>query len=358
MKNVATFEKCRPSDINQVIAIDFTKPSLVESPEGYQRVLTIIDLYDGWLTYIPTRGETADDWILALEKYFWRNKTVETIICDNGSSFTGLASARFKNFLGLNIRYISAFNPQSNGTAERSNRFLKDSLATIGIQLGLNAPELELNWNHYLDYIALVHNCSIYPPTGLAPWIIRNGTIPPDLTKFNWESYGDLLSGISGASKSKYQAVRKAKLTKLIKRIARKNTKTHINKQFRKYLKLAKNKKYHGIRVGDKIEIKENRFVGKPNSGRTNKAKFRLKWKGPYTVLAVNSSGTSFKVARLEDEAKTAEFWTNIRFVKKAVCKERTHDNHIKNLKRLKKQGYKPNRKLKLMKRVKIQNIS
>ena len=353
----AKFEKWRPSAINEVIAIDFTKPSMVESKSGHQRVLTIVDLYDGWLTYVPTRGETADDWILALEKYFWRNGTPETIICDNGSSFTGLASKRFKKLLGLNIRYISAFNPQSNGTAERANRFLKDSLSTIGVHLHINAPEKELDWEHYLDYIAFIHNCCTYPPTGLAPWTIRNGSVVPDVTKLNWNTYGDLISGLSGATQSKYQAVRKAKLNKLIRREVRKNTKHHINKQYRKYLKLSRNKPYHGIKIGDKIDIKESRFVGKSNNGRTNKAKIRLNWRGPYTVLAINSSGTSFEVARLEDETKTPTFWTNLRLVRKTTCtEERTHDNHMKNLKKLKRDGYVPNTDLKPIKRKEKEN--
>ena len=347
VQHAADFVQWRPSDINQVIAIDFTKPSTVESPEGYKKVLTIIDLYDGWLTYIPTKGETADDWMLALEKYTWRNGTPETILCDNGSSFNGIASQRFRNIFGCNVRTTAAFNPQSNGTAERSNRFLKDCLATIGVHLHINSPETELHWHNYLDYIAFIHNCSLYPPTGLAPWTIRNGSKVPDVTKLNWDTYGDLLTDLKGAQDSASFAKKKAQLHEKIKRIARKNSEILINKKYQNYLKEARNKPYHGIKIGDKIDIKENRFIGKSNSGRTNKAKLRLKWRGPYTVLKVNASGTSFEVARLADEAKTATFWANIRTVRRSSSDEQTHDHHIKKKKKLEKAGYVFNNQLK-----------
>ena len=41
--------------------------------------------------------------MLALERYTWRNGTPETILCDNGSSFNGIASQRFRNIFGCNV---------------------------------------------------------------------------------------------------------------------------------------------------------------------------------------------------------------------------------------------------------------
>ena len=90
-KHTAKFVYWKPTKINQVVAIDFTKPSPESSPDGKNKVLTIIDLYDGWVTYVPTKGETTDDWVLAMERYAWRNGPPTTILCDNGSSFTSMA---------------------------------------------------------------------------------------------------------------------------------------------------------------------------------------------------------------------------------------------------------------------------
>ena len=81
--------------------------------------------------------------ILALERHTWRNGTPTTIICDDGSFFTGMTSHGIKKFIGMNIRCTSAFNPQANGTAERANRFLKDCLAVLGVHFNLKKPETE-----------------------------------------------------------------------------------------------------------------------------------------------------------------------------------------------------------------------
>ena len=165
------------------------------------------------------------------------------------------------------------------------------------------------------------------------------------------DTYGDLLTKLKGAYKTTNFAKKKALLHKKIKRIARKNTNIFINKKYQNYLKQSRNKPYHGIKIGDKIDIKESRFISKSNSGRTNKAKLRLKWRGPYTVLRINASGTSFEVARLADEAKTATFWANIRIVRKSTANDQTHDHHIKNKKNLEKAGYKFNKQLKPVKK-------
>ena len=67
----------------------------------------------------------------------------------------------------------------------------------------------------------------------LAPWTIRNGSKVPDVTKLDWDTYGDLLTNLKGAYKSSNFAKKKAQLHEKIKRIARKNTYIHINKNIK-----------------------------------------------------------------------------------------------------------------------------
>ena len=271
---------------------------------------------------------------MAIEKYAWRNGPPTTILCDNGSSFTSIAAQRFKTLLGLNIRCTSSYNPQSNGVAERANRFLKDCLAAIGVHYHLKAPEEELHWSNYVDYIAFVHNCSVNPSTGLAPWIIRNGTAVPDISLIDWNTYGDLLVDdrgniVIGAKLSHHAAKRKSIISKRVNRLARKNINIDVNKKYQAYLKQAKNKPYHNIKIGDQIDLKESRLIGKPGTGRTSKGKLRHKWRGPYTVLSVNSSGTAFEVARLKNETQSKTFWVNVRLVRRTTAKKQTNPIHL-----------------------------
>ena len=97
-----------------------------------------------------------------------------------------------------------------------------------------------------------------------------------------------------------------------------------MQRKFKKYLRESQGKEYHNIKVGDKIDTKENRYIGKPGTTRTLEGKLKPKWRGPYTVLRVNASGTSFEVARIKDEAKTPTFWVNIRNVRRTTAEEPT----------------------------------
>ena len=308
----AKFTFFQPLDVGEIIAIDFVGPFAAENKYGYHSILTIIDLFDGWVTYIPTLDQRADSWILALEKYFWEHNTPTTILCDNGTSFRSKVAQRFKELCGLNIRFAAPYNPQCNGKCERANRFLKDSLRHIGIHYQVNEPEINLKWFNFTNYIALIHNTCISPSTGFAPWTIRKLQKPPDPLTYNWSLYGELISE-TNAPISKTIAPSKAKLNELIIKKAKKNIVQFTQKKYEQYLKINKDKPELNIKVGDKVMVREDRWK---NKTKTTQAKLAPKWLGPFTVLRKNPSNTSFEVTKLQPGVQNRTFWANFRRIR------------------------------------------
>ena len=95
------------------IHIDFAGPI-----KGHQ-YLVLVDSFSKWPEIFRMKNITAEETILKLQEVFSRFGTPETLVSDNGTSFT---SAKFSDFCKVNgINHIRTppYSPASNGQAER-----------------------------------------------------------------------------------------------------------------------------------------------------------------------------------------------------------------------------------------------
>ena len=92
------------------------------------RVLVIVDACSKWLDAYIMSTITSSKTIETLKTVFATHGLLQTIVTDNGSSFT---SEKFKRFMDNNgIKHITSapYHPSSNGQAERAVQTLKQGI--------------------------------------------------------------------------------------------------------------------------------------------------------------------------------------------------------------------------------------
>lgn len=97
-------------------------------PVKGQTFFLITDSYSKWVEVFPVKSLSSKDSIIKLRETFARFGIAETIVSDNGTSFS---SSEFKNFCVRNgIKHICSppFHPQSNGAAENAVKSFKNGM--------------------------------------------------------------------------------------------------------------------------------------------------------------------------------------------------------------------------------------
>jgi transposase InsO family protein len=152
-------------------AIDILSP-FPETPEGYNCVLTMIDVFTRWTIAVPLQNHNAQTVGNALYKH---------LICEHGCP-TRILSDRGKEFLdkgvkqmcrrwGINKIETSGLNPQANGHVERVHRYLNAAL-TMAYNRAKN------DWDYHLPGILFAYRCSVSEATGHSPFYMMYGRDP------------------------------------------------------------------------------------------------------------------------------------------------------------------------------------
>ena len=114
--------------------------------DGYNYILTGIDLFSKKAYAIPMKSKAEKDMIPAMKKMLTQIGAVKSIRSDNGSEFI---SAKFKKLLkDNNITQLLSkpAAPQSNGTIERTNGIIKRM-----IRMSMKVKGDTFNWGKELS---------------------------------------------------------------------------------------------------------------------------------------------------------------------------------------------------------------
>ena len=84
--------------------------------------------------------------------------------------------------MGTNIRFSTAFHPQTSGQVERVNQILEDMLRACVISFGMK-------WEDCLPYAKFSYNNSFQASSGKAPFEILSGR--KCRTPLNWSETGE-----------------------------------------------------------------------------------------------------------------------------------------------------------------------
>jgi hypothetical protein len=140
---------------------------------GCDAVLTVVDRLTKMVSFSPLRKDAkAKDVAQVFRNVWYRHYGLPSvIISDRDKRFlSNFWQALFKA-LGTELRFSTAFHPQTDGQSERANRTLEEYLRHF------ISPRQD-DWDEYLDLAEFAVNDSINPSTGYSPFQLAFGQQP------------------------------------------------------------------------------------------------------------------------------------------------------------------------------------
>ena len=157
------------------IHIDFA------GPLNNTMLLVVIDAHTKWIDVFPMQSITSSATILKLQSLFAQFGLPDTIVSDNGPSFTSHDFEMYVKQPGICHVTSSPYHPASNGLAERAVRIVKN-----GLRRDLTGTLIERLAHILFNYRVSPHNT-----TGVAPSELMFGRMIKsklDLVKPNIQS--------------------------------------------------------------------------------------------------------------------------------------------------------------------------
>ena len=225
---------------------------LPHSFRGYKYVLNAIDQYSKWFASEPLKDKTS----LSCAKAFSNilaglPKIPKSVMSDNGTEFTGNEFVKLLQDFNIQQKFVTPYSPQSNGLVERVNSTL------LNVLTGL-CP-VPTDWDKYLKQAVIIYNNTLHSEINRTP--------------------SELL--ISLTSRLPLQPKNEA------------------------YWKEGA-AKFTPYKVGTKVGL---RIQGRQGLSK----KLRPRFKGPYTVIKVNSNNKSYKLTFKDDDTEVRAHHSQLR---------------------------------------------
>ena len=246
------------------IAIDLVGPFKPVSKNGYQYILTIVDVATRFPEAIPLRKIDTESVAEALMSVFSRVGFPDELLSDRGTQFASDLMKEFCRLCSIQQIHSSPYHPIANGQVERFNGVLKTMLRKVVH----DRPE---NWDRYIAAILFAYREMPNESTGFSPFELvygRQPRGPMDLLYKSWSGKSD-----DDETKPLFHYILDLKNTLSDSmEIAQGN----IMEARRKAKKYYDQKAVHrSFNAGDQV------LVLRP----TDHSKLRMAWQGPFQVL-------------------------------------------------------------------------
>ena len=140
---------------------------------GYDAIVTFVDRLSKEVHFAPTTKK-VDAFGLAriFRTTIYRHHGMpKAIISDRDDRFLSHFWRALFSVVGTDLKFSTAYHPQSDGQSERANRTLEEYLRHY-------INPLQDNWDEYLDLAEYAINDSINPSTGYTPFYLTYGQHP------------------------------------------------------------------------------------------------------------------------------------------------------------------------------------
>ena len=160
------------SAFNSCIVIDHIEPEkLGLSAGGEKCILSITDVYSGYVVAAATKYQTAEETIsLIMHKWVLPHGMPLEIVSDNGPGFRSQFYKSMLTAFGCRFEYGLPYECKSTAKAERTNKRLNTSLRLVLVDKN---PKL---WDRYLNYVCSALNSIKNRHTGFSANFLRFGS--------------------------------------------------------------------------------------------------------------------------------------------------------------------------------------
>jgi hypothetical protein len=134
------------------IAMDFIM-GLSRTQSGYDFIWVTVDRLTKVAHFIPVKTTYSGPQLaeLYMSRIVYLHGVLKKIVSDRGTQFTSKFWERLHETLDSQLRFSSAYHPQTDGQIERENQILKDMLRVCALQYGRS-------WDKCLSYAEFYNN--------------------------------------------------------------------------------------------------------------------------------------------------------------------------------------------------------
>jgi len=248
------------------ISADFiTKLPLAQ---GYDAILVVCDRFSKMAHFIATTEKTSAEGLAKLFRdHVWKLYGLpESIISDRGVQFAAGMMKELNNLLGIQMKLLTAYHPQTDGQTERVNQELEQYLRVF-------IDHRQEQWLDWLGTAEFVYNNKIHAATKTSPFKVNYGQDPR--------------MGFEGRRKGKYEAA--GKFIEKMRKI-QEEAKAALRKAQEEMKKFANRKrgKNEEYRVGDLVLLSTKDLKWQMKGRRSEK--MTECFVGPYKIKGIISS--------------------------------------------------------------------
>jgi hypothetical protein len=160
-----------PQERWQDISLDFVTD--LPPSQSFDSILVVKDRLTKMAHYIPCHKTTsgAQTAELFLANIFKLHGCPRTIVSDRGVQFTSSFWKRFFELLNVDLRFSTAFHPETDGSTEVVNQVLEQYLRIF-------CSYKQSDWSSLLPLAEFTYNNSVNSTTNMTPFFANNGLHP------------------------------------------------------------------------------------------------------------------------------------------------------------------------------------
>jgi hypothetical protein len=259
----------------EMVGMDIVGP-FKTSTEGFNYILTCVDMYTSWVEAEPLKTITAQETCSAFFKVvIARHGCPIKVLTDQGKQFTSKLFNRICTQYHITHLESTAYHHQTNGKVERFHKFLENSLATI------IKPD-QSNWSGLVENCLFVYRATLSRMLDETPFFLvygRDPVMPQDLLI---DSKNCNRRQISSDDVDEY----KTQVLKILRATYEKlnGHKAAVQSQYKAY--------YDRTHREVEFEVDDEVMVYFPVSHEGLSYKLLPKWDGPFRVVQKTDSVT------------------------------------------------------------------
>ncbi|KAK3876437.1 hypothetical protein Pcinc_018768 [Petrolisthes cinctipes] len=151
----------------ELLGVDLIGP-LPVSDEGFRYACTFVDFYTKFVDFFPLKDKSAFGVSKCILSFIHRWGKPGRILSDQECEFCASVNDELCKAYGIKRSVTSAYHPQTNGLAERTNRTLKTRLAKL-------CNTKMSDWPDYLEEVAYSMRTQKQKSTGFTPYHLMFG---------------------------------------------------------------------------------------------------------------------------------------------------------------------------------------